>query len=475
MIQELHGKGTLLLDDEEVLAGEFKVSHDLNQSNGLVVRFQAAGSAAATFEERMASGEREDLERRLALDGETDDSIPVKIDQLLIGSRTLSKEEGNFLQIELTLIPRAPLAVDAPPKGASAFQFLCPNLLFNGLMRTAQADGGYKMDTVLVETKHYDKAVRFTLKQLPDYEEASAIVQQTTKSRWTATLRVETIDGSALEMEEAILLADNFLLILSFALSKRVTWVSLEASDDPGSFQRIRSGTVTNLKSFPGSVMGDGALVAGEKGRARQPMSEFMKVALPGYWSLDKLAQNYLREAIERMCESIERFFTPATVTLAGRSFESLCRGFLGKGDQCYLAEDYGANTVLRKALLAKLSEFGAMWRLKDRESAEEWSERLHGHIDYLLHRPLKLQLATLLDRYLKDTGNPYESSWKNQFVNARNNASHDSPVGRKEAVAWIKGITLLSQVILKILGYRGSYMSFYGDEMSESKWPVIN
>jgi len=475
MIKELRGKGALLLDDQEVLTGKFEVSHDLNQSNGLVVRFQAAGSAAAKFEERMASGEREDLERRLALDGETNDSIPVKIDQLLIGHRTLSRESGQPMQMVLTLFPRAPLAVGASPKGASAFQFLCPNLLFNDLMSTAQADGGYKMDTVLVKTEHYDKAVQFTLKQLPDYEEASATVQQTTKSRWTATLDVEATDGSALEVEVASSLADDFLLLLSFALSKRVTWVSLEASDDSGSFQRIRSGTAMNLKAFPGSVMDDGALVAGDKGRARQPLSEFMEAALPAYWNLSEPVQKRLQEAIERMCESIERFFTPATITLAGRSFESLCRGFLGKGEQFYLTDNDGANTDLRKTLLDKLSEFGGLWWQEDRENAEEWSERLDGHVDSLMRRPFKVQLSTLLDRYLKNTGNPYNSTWKNQFVNARNNAAHDSPVGRKEAVAWVKGITLLSQVILKILGYRGPYMSFYGDGMSESKWLTLN
>ena len=451
MIKELRGKGALLLDDQEVLTGKFDVSHDLNQSNGLVVRFQAAGSAAATFEERMVSGEREDLERRLALDGETDDSIPVKIDQLLIGQRTLSRKSGQPMQMVLMLLPRASLAVGTPPTDVSAFEFLCPNLLFNGLMSTVQVDGGYKRDTVLVETEYDGRAVRFRLKQLLNYEEAAAEVQQTTKSKWTATLRVETIDRSALEMEEGILLADNFLLLLSFALSKRVTWVLLEVSDNPGSFQRIHSGTVTNLKSFPGSVMRDGRLTMGVA-RLRQPLSEFMGSALPAYWGLERHEQERLQEAIQCMCESIERFFSPATITLAGRAFESLCKGFLDRHDQSYPSEDYQGHVDLRTVLNDKLREFGDLWANIKEHPAEEWCERLDGHVSNLLRRPFKLQLESLLEKYLARTENHYDPRWANQFVNARNSAAHYSSLAQKEYNAWVKGITLLSQVILKIL-----------------------
>ena len=475
IITELHGRGELLLDDQEVLTGNFEISYDLNRNNGLVVKFQAAGNDAVAFEERMALGEREDLERRLALAGETDDSISVKIDQLLIARRTVSRKSGQPMQLVLVLLPRAPLTVAVPPDGASTFQFLCPNLLFTGLMSTAQEDGGYKMDTVIVETEHDGKGVRFRLKQLPGYEEAAADVQQTTKNRWTATLDVETADGSTIKVEEASSLADDFFLLLSFALSVRVTWVSLKAGNGSKEFQKIRPGTIINLNSFPGSVMGDGTLVAGNNGFARHPLSEFMEVALPGYWSLAKVERNYLREAIERMCESIERFFTPATITLAGRSFESLCRGFLNKGERSYLAGADDASVDLRKSLAAKLTEFGEIWRQKDSESADEWSKLLEGYVASLMRRPFKAQLSTLLNRYLKNTGNPYNPTWKNQFVNARNKAAHDSAIGKEEASAWGKGITLLAQVILKILGYSGPYVNFYGNGAFTSRWSIIH
>jgi len=59
--------------------------------------------------------------------------------------------------------------------------------------------------------------------------------------------------------------------------------------------------------------------------------------------------------------------------------------------------------------------------------------------------------------------------------VKARNAAAHYSPVGQGEFDAWVKGITLLSRVILKILGYSGAYLDFYGDGAAETKWSIVN
>jgi len=61
------------------------------------------------------------------------------------------------------------------------------------------------------------------------------------------------------------------------------------------------------------------------------------------------------------------------------------------------------------------------------------------------------------------------------EFVDARNAAAHRSPVEQQEFDSWLKGITLLSQVVLKILRYRGPYVSFYGDGEGESKWSAVN
>jgi len=473
MIQEQRGRGTLLLDDKEVLAGEFEVSHDLNQSNGLVLIFEAASNAAVTFETRMASGERDVLERRLALRGETDDGILVRVNRLLMANRDLSQEVGQPMQTVLRLLPCTFVHIGAPLDEASLFRFSCPNLLFDGFVMTEQADGSHRRDTVSVDASRDGRRLSFRLKQLPDYKEGAETVQQTTRSRWTATLEVQTDDGSTLEVDEASSLADDFLLLLSFALSRRATWVSLEASDDSGSFQRIRSGTATNLKSFPGSVMRGGRLTGGASG-LRQPLSEFMGSALPAYWGLERHEQERLQEAIECMCESIERFFSPATITLVGRAFETLCHRFLSKAEQAYLSRDSEQDRNLKATLHADLDAFASQWATKEKIMAEEWSERVDGHMSNILRRPFKLQLQSLLDRWLLQTRNKYDSTWPPQFVDARNCAAHYSSVGQKEYNAWVKGITLLSQVILKILGYSGPYGSFYRDGKSESKWSAM-
>jgi len=88
--------------------------------------------------------------------------------------------------------------------------------------------------------------------------------------------------------------------------------------------------------------------------------------------------------------------------------------------------------------------------------------------------RPFKLQMRSLADRWLTKTGNSYESTWITQFVNARNSAAHYGPITRKEADAWVKGIALLSRVLLKILGYTGPYVNFWGDGEPVSEWSVL-
>ena len=477
MIADLVGKGRLLLDGEVVLTGTFDISHDLNRGNGLVVAFEAGGYEAAAFHARLGPGRRIDQER-LALEGETDDGFPVRIQEILIGLRTLSGEAGQPTQTTLNLFPRASLIVGKLPENASAFRFLCPNLIFGGKMSTRQAGGGFRRDTVFLETTYNRRQVRFRLQQLPEYEEAAETVRLTTSSMWTARLEVETIDESALDEEEACLLADDFLRLLSFALSRRALWVSFDVTGLPAPYRSVRYGAATNLKSFPASVMGDGQLTQGNDRQPRHPLSEFIETALPTYWALERDEQEYLRETINCMCESIEHFFSPAAVTLAGRAFEALCKGFLDKEEQSYLSKkDCQQHVDLKVTLREKLEEFGALWAAIEKLAAEEWVERdrLEGHVKNLLRRPFKLQLESLLEKYLVSTGNPHDPSWGRQFVNARNSAAHHDPVGQQEFNSWVKGITLLSQVVLKILGYSGPYVSFYGDGTAESKWSTLN
>ncbi len=475
MIPDIRGKARLILEGDVILTGTFQISHDLNRGNGLVVAFEASGYEAAAFHARLGPGRRSDQER-LALAGETDDGSPVRIQEVLIELRTLSREAGRPTKMTLNLFPRTSLIVGKPPKDASAFRFLCPNLLFGGMASTKQPDGGFRRDTILLETTYNRRQVRLRLRQLTGYDEMAEIVKQTTASAWTATLDVQAVDEAVLDEQEACSLVDDFLLLLSFALSRRALWVSLEVTDPPASYRRVRYGTATNLKAFPASVMGDGQLVAGDNRIPRQPLSEFMEVALPAYWALERDEQECLREAIDCMCESIERFFSPAAVTLAGRAFEALCKGFLDKEEQSYLSKkDCQQHVDLKVALRAKLEEFGALWTATEKSPAEEWRQRLDGHASYLLRRPFKLQLESLLEKYLVRTENPHDPSWGRQFVKARNNAAHPGPVGRQEFDSWLKGITLISQVLLKILGYSGPYRSFYGDGAAESKWPALN
>jgi hypothetical protein len=330
------------------------------------------------------------------------------------------------------------------------------------------------MDTVLVEAGRIGRTYRFVLRQLSDYDAAASLLERTTRSAWTATLTVEAEDGSPLGVDDASSLADDFLVILSFALSRRAAWAILHVTEPSGEFTLVRPGTNINLKSLPGSVMGGGHLVVGRSGQAEQPLSEFMEVALRSFWELEKRKQDALREAIECMCESVQRFFSPAAIALVGRAFESLCDAFLDSAEQSYLSVDCEQHAHLKDALRAHLESFAASWRGTEKESAEEWSTRLNGHISNLLQRPFKLRLRSLLDRWLVATGNPYDTAWANRFVDARNSAAHCSEVREREFDSWIKGSTLLSRTLLKILGYSGPYVDFYGDGLGESRWSAL-
>jgi len=309
---------------------------------------------------------------------------------------------------------------------------------------------------------------------LPGYEEAIESLERSTSSVWTAKLDVSALDWIGFDIGEAIAVADDFLLLLSFALSRRVMWVSLKTMHPGITHREVRYGTAMNLKAFPGSAMGDGALTLGARRVAEHPLSEFLAAALPAYWRLERIEREALEAAIRLLCESIQQFFSPAAVTLVGRAFETLCSRFLSKSERDYLSGDSQPERDLKDQLASELSKFARSWASLDKPSSEEWAARLDGHVSNALRRGFKLQLCSLLDRWLTMTGNTYEPAWVNQFVNARNSAAHSGPIKEKEFDAWVKGATLLSRVVLKILGYAGLYVDFWGRGERASEWSTL-
>ena len=474
MIPELRGVGSLLLGDEELLAGDFTITHDLNQSNGLIVDFVAAGDEAISFEGRINSEDGPQIERNLALKGSTQHGQPISIAKLLISNRNLSRDGEKPLRTVLTLLPRDTLLVGPESPVVRQVKFFIPNVRFGGMVSTPQPGGGSRRDTILVETRIDDLPVRFRLQQLPDYEESVEKLGRSTSSFWTAQLDVSSLDATGLTLDEAKILAGDFLLLLSFALSRRIMWVTLETEESDTTYREVRYGTTMNLKAFSGSVMGDGRLVAGNRGFAKHPLTELLETALPAYKALPKDERQAVEAAIVLMCESIERFFSPAAVTLVGRAFEILCRRLLSSSERSYLSGDSQSEKDLVSSLETRLTTFAEDWQSFDKPSGEEWATRLDGHVSNILRRPFKLQIHSLADRWLKEMGNTYESTWINQFVNARNSAAHYGPITRKEADAWVKGIALLSRVLLKILGYAGPYLDFWGEGEHVSEWSVL-
>jgi len=474
VIPNLQGNGKLLFGDEQLLSGDFLISHDLNQSNGLVVEFKNSDAETVGFEARINSADGPQIERNLALKGTTRHGQPVSIDKLLIGGRNLMRDAGRPLQVKLTLFPRDTLVVGSKPPSVNKVSFFIPNIRFRGMARVPGSGGAPRFDTVLVDTELGGSRVRFRLQQLPDYEEQMERLGRGTSSCWTARLNVASLGEAGLALDEAKALADDFLLLLSFALSKRVMWVVLKAMGPEITHREARYGTAINLKAFPGSVMGDGNLVRGDGGFTRHPLTEFLEVALPAYWSLAKKEKQDVEAAIGLLCESIERFFSPAAVTLVGRAFEILCRRFLSASERAYLAKDVQPEKDLVSILTSELSKFAECWSIVDKPSSEEWTDRLDGHVSNVLRRPFKLQLHSLLARWLTNTGNAYEPTWANQFVNARNSAAHYGSITQKESDAWVKGTTLLCRVLLKILGYAGPYVDFWGEGERVSEWSTL-
>ena len=475
MIPELQGDGTLLFGDEQLLSGSFSTSYDLNQSNGLIVEFAATGDEAAGFEGRINSADGPQIERNLALKGTTRHGQLVSIDKLLIGNRNLSRNSEGPLRTALTLLPRDTLLVGTEPPAVGKVRLLIPNAMFGGMGRMSGSNSAPRYDTVLVDTELGGRPVRFQLQQLPDYEESVEGLGTSTSSFWTAQLDVASLDETGLTLDEAKALAGDFLLLLSFALSRRVMWVALETDESDIAYREVRYGTAMNLKAFPGSVMGNGRMVTGNQGFARHPLTEFLETALPTYQALVKDERQAVEAAIVLMCESIERFFSPAAVTLVGRAFEILCRRFLSSSERFYLSGDSQSEKDLVSSLEAGLAAFAGDWQSFDKPLGEEWAARLDGHVSNILRRPFKLQMHSLADQRLTNTGNSYEPAWINQFVNARNSAAHYGPITRKEADSWVKGIALLSRVLLKILGYSGPYVDFWGEGKRVSEWSILS
>ena len=475
MIPNLRGVGKLLFGDEQLLSGDFSISHDLNQSNGLIVEFNASGAEAVGFEARISSADGPQIERNLTLRGTTQHGQLVSINKLLIGNQNLSRDAEKPLHTTLILLPRDILLVGSEPPTLSQVRFFIPNVEFGGMARTQRLGAGFKLDTVLINTELDGRPIQIRLQQLPNYEESIERLRQSTSSVWTAKLDISSLEETGFGLDEVKVIADDFLLLLSFALSKRVMWVVLKTMDPSNTYREVRYGTVMNLKAFPGSVMGDGNLVAGTRGLTLHPLTKFLEIALPTYRSLNQDEQKAVEAAIELLCESIERFFSPAAVTLASRAFEILCRCFLSTSERAYLSGNSQSEKDLISALTSKLAGFAEYWGDLDEASSAEWADRLKGHVSNVLRRPFKLQMQSLLDRWLTRTGNKYEVTWVKKFVDARNSAAHYGSITQKEFDAWVKGITLLSQVILKILGYTGPYIDFWGDGERISEWSRLH
>lgn len=472
MIRRLEGSGDLLVNGTRLLSGKIELSHDLNCSNGLRVSLRTAGSAVAQFETALQSVKGAQIERQSSLLGYVRRGLSIRIDKLMLADRSVTRTAGQQPEMTLDLLPRTSLLIGKDPGRIRTARFLIPNAVFGGMARTKRADGGSKLDSVLIKPVKNNQPIQMKLQQLPVYEDAIVSLRRFTGSEWTARLDITSANG--LDLDEVKSLADDFMLLLSFALSRRVTWVALKAMDPAVTYREVRHGTVVNLKAFPSSVMGDGNRTIGAGRVAQHPLTDFLELALPAFWNLSKAKRKDLQQVLGLMCESIERFFSPAAITLVGRAFEILCHRFLSKEQQYYLALRNQQHRDLKHDLRARLEEFRESWEAVDKREADEWGGQLEGSVKGLLTRPLVLQIGALLDQWLT-ASNPYDSAWPADFVRARNRAAHSSSIRDCDGEAWIKGLTLLSQVILKILGYSGPYVNFYGDGTSESKWSILS
>ncbi len=472
MIRRLEGSGDLLVNGTRLLSGKIELSHDLNCSNGLRVSLRTAGSDVSQFEVALQSAQGAQIERQSSLLGHVRRGLRFRIDKLMLADRSVTRTAGQQPGMTLDLLPRTSLLIGKDPGRIRTARFLIPNAVFGGMARTKRADGGSKLDSVLIKTVKNNQPIQMKLQQLPVYEDAIVSLRRFTGSEWTARLDITCANG--LDLEEMKSLADDFMLLLSFALSRRLMWVALKVMDPGVTYREVRYGTAVNLKAFPSSVMGDGNMTIGAGRAAQHPLTNFLELALPAFWSLSKAEQKSLQQVLGLMCESIERFFSPAAITLVGRAFEILCHRFLGKEQQYYLEGSNQQHKELKHDLRERLEEFKESWETVGKDEANEWGSQLDGAVKGLLTRPLVLQIGILLDQLLT-TSNPYDSAWPADFVRARNRAAHSSSIRDCDGEAWIKGLTLLSQMILKILGYTGSYVDFYGDGTSESKWSELN
>lgn len=454
MIPEYKGQGKLTIEDKNhSLIGQFYIKHSLNLADGLRIEFHAAD-----LPNQLVNLLLEDHFKVIHFEGVTEEGKAANAKEALPSSIRI---EGASCKMEL--LPLRAVEIGSKALGKSV-RFLIPNLLFAGLESSRYQIQEVEVvvrDRLEFEISFQGKQLSLTLKQLPDYNQAREKLRRETLSEWTSTLTLQQVNQDFLDINFAIECADLFLLLTSLAMGERISWVSAEVLDERGKtlYQYIKRGTAKHRHSLPSSIMGNGELVVIRNNKVESPYKNFIDRAFHSYQSLTKKQQKALRNAIESYCEAVEIRIPPAPLKLTARSFEALIKAFLDEKDLMYSVPSLD----LRAKLFDLLKEFIDLLKQHDPNIATEFNERLSGKIENLLRRPFKVTLAKILDKYLVVTGNPYDSSWVREFVNARDDAVHGREMSPKHYEAWLKGNNLLEKLLMKILNYRGPYVERVG------------
>ncbi|MFN4218374.1 MAG: hypothetical protein ACK4HB_03730 [Candidatus Bipolaricaulia bacterium] len=464
MMPDFNGHGTLLIESGTPLKGTFRTSHSLDRTNGLLIEFLVDNADPNAYPLSKY------FSRALRFEGVVTDGKKIIADGVLPLSASLTAINMTT-NLKLELLPIEALEVGSETSGESV-RFLIPNLLFTGLECSEyQVPGGIGLridridrDRLEFEVSFRDKQLHLTLKQLPTYKQTAEKLRSEISSQWTSTLTIRQDTRAPLDIKFALECADLFLLLTSLAMGARISWVSAEVLDekDQTLYQYIKRGTVRNRHSLPSSIMGNGELIKVIKEGSsveESPYKNFIDRAFRSYQSFPEKQQKALRDAIESYCEAVGICTLPTQLKLTARSFEALIKAFLNEKDLMYSVRGLD----LRTKLSDLLKQFVDLLERYDPNISTEFNERLSGKIENLLRRPFKVTLARILDKYLRETGNPYNLSWVREFVNARNDAVHGYEMTQKHYEAWLKGNNLLEELLMKILNYSGPYIERVG------------
>lgn len=464
MQEEFDGSGTLSENEETLLNGKFHFSHEFQRPNGLQLKLEVNGIKATqkayeTFSSFRNSNGRDAED--LSFKGISLDKKELKIRGLI--PINLKMDSNN--QATLKFTPLSTAEIGSPQQGCSN-KFFIPNLLFQAISatkyRTGEDSFSSRKGKTIFEIDDSSQTYLIKLKQLPDYDEAIREIKNEKKSQWTSTLQIELAEGQTIDLRKATEVAEDFMLLMSFAAGRRLTWVTATLlQDEKVIFQRYKVGSTPARKVFPGNALDTQKAVSWNNKTLIFPYYDFINEALPKYFNMNENKRKVFKTAITNYCETMQNYFSPSTITLTSRAFEVLMGEFLNDEER-----QYSLNTPemkLAEELRKGLEEFVGVWSRYDRDSACEFKKKLNGNIGFLLRRSMKLRLKTLLNKHLAKTGNKYDKSWVKDFINARHAAAHQGEVGGKEYVDWQKGISLLERLILKLFGYSGPYRDRFG------------